>query len=76
MILFLKMAEMDDKDKSGAAETDVPYDHITSRTRLLETISQQVRDTEDAVGFVASPAIKTKTPAIWTQRVFSWFKRN
>ncbi len=65
---------MDDKDKIGGTETFVPYDHITSRTRLLESISRQVQNNDDAEILVTAPVIETRVS--WTQRLIRWLRQN
>ena len=65
---------MGDKDKVDITDTFVPYDLLTSKTRLLETISELEQDTEGSEASAATSA--TKTHASWMQRLLRWFRRN
>ena len=70
---------MHDKERHSETETFVPYDHLTSKTEPLDTISQIRRRAEDPEAFGATTAIRIyrffKLRVSWTQRVLSWFKR-
>ena len=70
---------MHDKDRHSETETFVPYDHLTSKTEPLDTISRIRRRAEDPEAFGATTAIRIcrffKLRVSWTQRVLSWFKR-
>ncbi len=69
---------MDDNGKIEGADRFVPYDHLTSKTRLLQTIPLFVEDTE------ASETLRDTDPTSadqgaktgWAQRVLSWFRGN
>ena len=66
---------MEDKDKLDINDTFVPYDHATSTTKLLKSLSALLeRDTEDPEPSGATSA--TKTRVSWMQRVLSWFRRS
>ena len=69
---------MDDNGKIEGADGFVPYDHLTSKTRLLDTISLLVEDTEDSETLRATGPRKADpvTNIGWAQRVLSWFRGN
>jgi len=68
---------MGDKDIANGTDTFVPYDHITSRTRLLETISQQVRDADEPASSGPTPGltINSLIKTSWKARVLSYFRK-
>jgi hypothetical protein len=60
---------MDDQDKIDVTDTDVLYDHLTSKNRLLmEEITEDEGTT--ALHRYQPPRVS------WTQRVLGWFRRN
>jgi len=69
---------MDDNGKIEGADRFVPYDHLTSKTRLLQTISLLVEDTEDSETLCAAAPTSASQGAKtgWAQRVLSWFRGN
>ena len=71
---------MDDQKRMDGVDTFVPYDHLTSKTRLLKSISELERDNEDPESSEATSGIKTfpfvETRISWAQRVLGWFRGN
>ena len=69
------MDDKEDKDKLDVTNTFVPYDHHTSRTRLLKSLSALLaRDAEDPELSGGSSGTKTNPVVSWTRRVASWFR--
>ena len=70
--------EIDVTDTLDGIDAFVPYDHLTSKTRLLQTISTLVEDAEDPVSFGATSRIEivpsVKTNVSWQRRVLNWFR--
>lgn len=62
---------MGDKDESGTKDEFVPYDDLTSKTRLLKSISDLEPGTEEPETVEATP----ETRVSWTKRVLSWFRK-
>ena len=72
---------MDEKDKLDVTDTFVPYDQLTSRTRLLKSLAALLeRDTKDTKPVGARPGTATnpvvKPRISWTRRVLSWFEKD
>ena len=67
---------MDDNENTEGADGFVPYDHLTSRTRLLDTISLLVEDTEESETLRATGTTSADQGANlgWAQRVLNWFR--
>jgi hypothetical protein len=67
---------MDNNGKLEGADSFVPYDHLTSKTRLLDTISLLVDDTEESETPRATGTTSADQGANtgWAQRVLSWFR--
>ena len=65
---------MSDKDDSGIEGDFVPYDHLTSKTRLLKSIAELEQGTEEPEPVEA--AFETKACVSWIQHVSNWFRRN
>ena len=68
--------ELETKDTVNVDETGtfVPYDHLTSRTDLLETTGWLVRETKDPKFFETTS--KRKARVSWVKRVLSRFTGN
>ncbi len=68
---------MEDKDKLDITNTFVPYDNLTSRTRLLRSLSALLtRETDDSENSGGTTETKTTPAASWTRRIASWFGRS
>ena len=71
---------MHETDRHSETETVVPYNHLTSKTKPLDTISQIRRRAEDPEAFGATSAIRIyrffKLRVSWTQRIQGWFSRH
>ncbi len=73
---------MDDKDKLDRTDTFVPYDHLTSKTKLLKSLSALLeRDIEAPNEPVRIPSRTETNPVVqprvgWTRRVLGWFRRD
>ncbi len=67
---------MDNNGKLEGADSFVTYDHLTSKTRLLDTISLLVEDTEESETLRATGTTSADQGANtgWAQRVLSWFR--
>ena len=64
---------MNDKDDKDDKDEFVPYDHLTSKTRLLKSISELEQDTEEPETVEATSEAKARVS--WTQRLLGWFRR-
>jgi len=68
---------MEDKDKLDITNTFVPYDNLTSRTRLLKSLSALLtREADDSENSGETTETKTTPVASWTRRLASWFGRS
>ncbi len=68
---------MEDKDKLDITNTFVPYDNLTSRTRLLKSLSALLtREADDSDNSGKTTETKTTPVASWTRRLASWFGRS
>ncbi len=66
---------MEDKDKLDVTNTFVPYDSLTSRTRLLKALSALLaREAESPDPSGETTETKTTPVASWTRRLASWFR--
>ena len=70
---------INDKDDKDDKDEFVPYDHLSSKTRLLKSISELERDadepeTSEPRSGNESVALE-KTSIDWKKRVLGWFRR-
>ena len=68
---------MEDKDKLDITNTFVPYDNLTSRTRLLRSLSALLAREAESPDRSGETTVTKTTPAVsWTRRIASWFRRS
>ncbi len=80
---------MDDKQKFGIADTFVPYEELTTETKLLKALAELLgrEDTTITLKILKARAMleeitegttvqhRYQPPRVsWTQRVLSWFR--
>ncbi len=67
---------MEDKDKLDTTNTFVPYDNLTSRTRLLRSLSALLAREAESPDLSGETTVTKTTQAVsWTLRIASWFSR-